>query len=136
MHIYLLFQIVEKSTRDPATDEATVFVGNLPVNTKRVQLIKLFKKYGPVSSIRLRSASGKLLHKHKMRKAAGSLNAYVVLKSKAAVEKSLELNGTEFKGVHLRVTKSTLKTTATSPELNDESKRTIFVGNLKYSKSN
>uniref|UniRef100_A0A1I8NUD8 RRM domain-containing protein n=1 Tax=Stomoxys calcitrans TaxID=35570 RepID=A0A1I8NUD8_STOCA len=123
-------KLAEKSTRDPALDEATVFVGNVPVNTKRVQLIRLFQKYGPVNSIRLRSAAGKILHKHKMRKAAGSLNAYVVLSNKTAAEKALELNGTEFKGVHLRVTKSSLKNPT---DMNDENKRTIFVGNLKYS---
>ncbi|XP_061394694.1 RNA-binding protein 34-like [Musca vetustissima] len=125
-------KLAEKKPRDPAEEEATVFVGNLPVNTKRVQLTKLFKKYGPVNSIRLRTAAGQILHKHKMRKAAGALNAYVVLTSKEAAEKALELNGSEFKGMHLRVTKSSLKHSASALESKEEAKRTIFVGNLKY----
>uniref|UniRef100_T1PIX2 RNA recognition protein n=1 Tax=Musca domestica TaxID=7370 RepID=T1PIX2_MUSDO len=67
-----------------------------------------------------------------MRKASGALNAYVVLQSKTAAEKALELNGTEFKGMHLRVTKSSLKHSASAQESKEEAKRTIFVGNLKY----
>ncbi|XP_073830090.1 uncharacterized protein [Musca autumnalis] len=126
-------KLAEKSSRDPAQEEATVFVGNLPVNTKRVQIAKLFKKYGPVHAIRLRTCAGEILHKHKMRKAAGALNAYVVLPSKEAAEKALELNGTELKGMHLRVTKSSFKHSASAEESKEEIKRTIFVGNLKYS---
>ncbi|XP_005184003.1 RNA-binding protein 34 [Musca domestica] len=125
-------KLAEKKPRDPAQEDATVFVGNLPVTTKRVQLIKLFKKYGPVNSIRMRTAAGQILYKHKMRKASGALNAYVVLQSKTAAEKALELNGTEFKGMHLRVTKSSLKHSASAQESKEEAKRTIFVGNLKY----
>lgn len=67
-----------------------------------------------------------------MRKAAGSLNAYVVLQNKASAEKALELNGVEFKGNHLRITKSAKNIAAQTD--NDEVKRTVFVGNLKYCK--
>lgn len=93
--------------------------------------MRLFKDYGPVNSIRLRSAGGEVLYKHKQRRAAGSLNAYVVLKDKETAEKALSLNGVEFKGHHLRVTLA-----AKNPQSHEkeEAKRTVFVGNLKYSK--
>lgn len=93
--------------------------------------MRLFKDYAPVNSIRLRSAGGKVLHKHKQRKESGSLNGYVVLKDKATAEKSVALNGVEFKGHHLRVT---LASKSPQHHEQEESKRTVFVGNLKYCK--
>ncbi|XP_064550973.1 RNA-binding protein 34 [Drosophila montana] len=130
-----------KRERDPATEAATIFVGNLPINTKRVQLVRLLQPYGTVHSIRLRTAGGKQLFKHKQRKGAGSLNAYVVLDSAAIAEKALALNGTEFKENHLRVTPAAQVRGAVGAAGNDQAsgdadvKRTVFVGNLKYSAS-
>ncbi|XP_034487265.1 nucleolar protein 12 [Drosophila innubila] len=130
---------IEKRERDPAAEAATVFVGNLPINTKRVQIGRLFQPYGTVQSIRLRTAGGKQLFKHKQRKSAVSLNAYVVLESPQIAEKALALNGTEFKECHLRVTPAAKASAGPGPGGNEQSsndadnKRTIFVGNLKYS---
>ncbi|XP_062123360.1 RNA-binding protein 34, partial [Drosophila sulfurigaster albostrigata] len=124
---------------DPADEAATVFVGNLPINTKRVQITRLFQSIGKVQSIRLRTAGGKQLFKHKQRKAAGSLNAYVVLESPEIAAKALSLNGSEFKECHLRVTPAA-KAKAAAGDVSDQAgagdadaKRTVFVGNLKYS---
>ncbi|KAM7360465.1 uncharacterized protein ACRADG_005535 [Cochliomyia hominivorax] len=122
-------KLAAKQIHDPAVEAATVFVGNLPVNTKRIQLIRLFKDLGPVNSIRIRSAGGKVLHKHKQRREAGSLNAYVVLKDKESAEKAVSLNGVEFKDRHLRITLATKSPKADEME---QVKRTVFVGNLKY----
>lgn len=126
-----------KWARDPAAEAATIFIGNLPINTKRVQLGRLLKPFGTVHSIRLRTAGGKQLFKHKQRKAAGSLNAYVVLDNPEIAQKALALNGTQFKENHLRVTPA-----AKSGEVNGvgnehassdaDVKRTVFIGNLKY----
>ncbi|XP_017845279.1 nucleolar protein 12 [Drosophila busckii] len=121
-----------KRERDPAAEAATVFVGNLPINTKRVQLKRLFQPYGKIQTIRLRTAGGKNLFKHKQRKVAGSLNAYVVLETPEIAEKALALNGTEFKDNHLRVTPSA-KAPAMENGSDADAKRTVFVGNLKYS---
>ncbi|XP_052851930.1 LOW QUALITY PROTEIN: RNA-binding protein 34 [Drosophila gunungcola] len=126
-----------KRERNPADEAATVFVGNLPINTKRVQLVKLFHPYGVVQSIRMRTAGGKQLFKHKQRKGAGSLNAYVVLQSPEIAQQALALNGSEFKENHLRVTpaaKVERQGHGQDQQPNDaDAKRTIFVGSLKYS---
>ncbi|XP_016989418.2 nucleolar protein 12 [Drosophila rhopaloa] len=126
-----------KRERNPADEAATVFVGNLPINTKRVQLVKLFQPYGVVQSIRLRTAGGKQLFKHKQRKGAGSLNAYVVLQNAEIAKQALALNGSEFKENHLRVTpaaKAESYAQGQDQQPNDtDAKRTIFVGSLKYS---
>lgn len=114
-------------------------MGNLPINTKRVQIVKLFQPYGTVQSIRLRTAGGKLLFKHKQRKEAGTLNAYVVLESPEIAQKALELHNSEFKDNHLRVTPAAKAVAEwngqNSEQPNDkDAKRTIFVGSLKYCK--
>ncbi|KRJ99030.1 uncharacterized protein Dyak_GE13151, isoform B [Drosophila yakuba] len=126
-----------KWERNPADEASTVFVGNLPINTKRVQLVKLFQPYGLVQSIRLRTAGGKQLFKHKQRKVAGSLNAYVVLQNPEIAQQALSLNGTEFKENHLRVTPAAkaegFGQGADQQPSDKDAKRTIFVGSLKYS---
>lgn len=127
-----------KRERDPAAEAATIFVGNLPINTKRVQLVRLLQPFGTVQSIRLRTAGGKQLFKHKQRKGAGSLNAYVVLSSPEIALKALALNGMEFKENHLRVTPAAKSKGGVEASGNDQAfsdgdvKRTVFVGNLKY----
>lgn len=113
---------VQKS--DP---ESTVFVGNIANNTKRKQLQVLFEKFGKVLSVRLRTIDGKRIFKQDVRKTAESLNAYVVMENPECARKALELSGSEFKGRHIRVNPSINMLTAI------DSKRTIFVGNLKYS---
>uniref|UniRef100_A0A1A9VLW5 RRM domain-containing protein n=1 Tax=Glossina austeni TaxID=7395 RepID=A0A1A9VLW5_GLOAU len=127
----LKIQIQEdKLLRDPAIEAATVFVGNLPVNAKRSQLLRLFKDYGPINSIRIRMANGQIWKNNKMRREAGSLNAYIVLKDNEAAERALSLNGTEFKGNHLRITRTDITDIC---KASTNAKRTVFVGNLKYS---
>lgn len=118
----------EEKEKKPSDPECTVFVGNLPQNIKKQQLITLFKTYGNVISVRLRTALGNTLFKHKSRKETECLNAYVVLDTPENAEKALELSGTEFHGRHIRVTKS-LKGTLINE---DSCKRSVFVGNLKY----
>ncbi|EDW55528.1 nucleolar protein 12 [Drosophila sechellia] len=126
-----------KRIRNPEEEASTVFVGNLPINTKRVQLVKLFQPYGLVQSIRLRTAGGKQLFKHKQRKVAGSLNAYVVLQNPEIAQQALALNGTEFKENHLRVTPASMAEKfgqgKDQQPSDKDAKRTIFVGSLKYS---
>ncbi|TDG50045.1 hypothetical protein AWZ03_003555 [Drosophila navojoa] len=129
-----------KRVRDPAAEAATIFIGNLPINTKRVQLVRLLKPFGTVHSIRFRTAGGKKIFKVKQRKTAGSLNAYVVLDNPEIAQKALTLNGTEFKENHLRVTPAA-KFGKVNGVGNGEAssdadvKRTVFIGNLKYSAS-
>ncbi|XP_034663644.1 RNA-binding protein 34 [Drosophila subobscura] len=125
-----------KWERDPAEEAATIFIGNLPINTKRVQLARLLVPYGKIKSVRLRTAGGTRLFKHKQRKGTDSLNAYVVLESAEIAAKALALNGTEFKENHLRVTPAA-KSGGGGGDNNlpqdADAKRTIFVGSLKYS---
>ena len=40
-----------------AKDARTIFVGNVPVDIKSKEIIKFFKKHGPVESVRIRSVA-------------------------------------------------------------------------------
>lgn len=115
----------EQPNKTLASPGQTLFVGNVPSNTKKVQLIKLFSPFGKVLSARVRTADGKVIFKHKMRKESSALTAYVVLESVEAASKALELNGTLLKDHHLRVQK------AEKVQQNANPKCTVFIGNLK-----
>ncbi|KFP69905.1 RNA-binding protein 34, partial [Acanthisitta chloris] len=119
---------------DEKENRRTVFVGNLPVDCTVQKLKTLFKKYGPIKSIRFRSLvpaedtlSKKLAAiKRKLHPNAKFVNAYVVFKEECDAQKALKENGTEIaSGFHIRVD------TASSNGSHD-SKRSVFLGNLSY----
>eukprot|EP00871_Galdieria_phlegrea_P005318 jgi/Galph1/5788/GphlegSOOS_G4498.1 len=92
----------------------TIFVGNVPVNTKRAKLASFFKQCGPKNAV----LSGELLSER------DSMNAYVVFQSADAVTKALSLNGTVFQNKHLKVDR------AQTPRQSQD--RSVFVGNLPF----
>ncbi|NXF19926.1 RBM34 protein, partial [Rhodinocichla rosea] len=119
---------------DKAADRRTVFVGNLPVSCTVQVLTSLFKKYGPIQSIRFRSlhqqdfsSNGSFSHsRHKVHPNAKSVNAYVVFKEECNAQEALKENGTEIaSGFHIRVD-------TTSKTSSHDSKRSVFLGNLSY----
>ena len=104
-----------------------MFVGNLPKSTTKQQLLKLFSPYGKVKSVRLRSSIGDKLLTSYDRKKAVRLNGYVVFAEQSDAENALSLNGHEFKENIIRVNLAKTKS-------NESGNRTVFVGNLKFSK--
>ncbi|NXV72333.1 RBM34 protein, partial [Atlantisia rogersi] len=119
---------------DETVNRRTVFVGNLPVSCTTQMLKSLFKEYGQIKSIRLRSLipaedtpSKKLAAiKHKVHPNAKFINAYIVFKEECDAVKALNKNGTEItSGFHIRVD------IASRASLHDN-KRSIFLGNLSY----
>ncbi|NWZ13453.1 RBM34 protein, partial [Agelaius phoeniceus] len=123
-----------KWVADKAADKRTVFVGNLPVSCTIQVLTSLFKKYGPIQSIRFRSlhqedfSSNRSFScsRHKVHPNAKSINAYVVFKEECHAQEALKENGTEIaSGFHIRVD------TASKTSSHD-SKRSVFLGNLSY----
>ncbi|XP_064564572.1 RNA-binding protein 34 [Zonotrichia leucophrys gambelii] len=123
-----------KRVADKTAERRTVFVGNLPVSCTVQVLTSLFKKYGPIQSIRFRSlipaedtVSKKVAAiKHKVHPNAKSVNAYVVFKEECHAQEALKENGTEIaSGFHIRVD------TASKTSSHD-SKRSVFLGNLSY----
>ena len=117
-------------------EKRTVFVGNISLSCNRKVLKQLFKKYGTVESVRLRSLKvqpGDMPNKVALRRQkqlveGSSCNAYVVMATEEEAEKSLALSGTLFHGRHLRVDllgRSKVRTAAVQSN-------SVFVGNLPF----
>ncbi|KAK7407148.1 hypothetical protein VNO78_08823 [Psophocarpus tetragonolobus] len=120
----------------------TVFVGNLPLKVKKKTLLKEFKKFGEVESVRIRSVpiqdtkkprKGAILAK-KINDTADSVNAYIVFKTEQSAQDSLAHNMSLVEGNHIRVDRACpprKKHKGESVPLYDN-KRTVFVGNLPF----
>lgn len=120
----------EKSKKAyPKEDELnTVFVGNIPnePNMNEARIKELFSKFGPIKSVRFRTATGQVIFTQKVKKSATSFNAYVVFTNQDDAESSLQLNGHQLNEHHLRVN------LANQYKYESNNKGTIFVGNLPF----
>ncbi|XP_077869463.1 uncharacterized protein LOC100375750 isoform X2 [Saccoglossus kowalevskii] len=123
----------EKLPANPEIEKRTVFIGNLPVDISKKELTKLFKKYGDIESVRLRSAAPSTLAlpkkvvmiKEDFHPDRKNLNAYVVYKEEISALKSLKKNGKVVRGHHIRVDVS-------SNASKHDHQRSVFIGNLPY----
>ncbi|XP_013771668.1 RNA-binding protein 34-like isoform X2 [Limulus polyphemus] len=95
----------KKREDDSEKDMRTVFVGNLPITAESKAIKTLFKQFGKIQSVRIRSA---IPVQPKLPKRVAVIN-----------------NGTLFKGYHLRVDR------VIGGQQHDQ-KRSIFVGNLPF----
>ncbi|KAJ9130412.1 hypothetical protein P3X46_034615 [Hevea brasiliensis] len=120
----------------------TVFVGNLPLKTKKKALMKEFGHYGDIESVRIRSVpivDTKIPKKgaiilNKINDSADSVHAYVVFKAQESAEASLAHNMALVGGHHIRVDRACpprKKLKGEDAPLYDN-KRTLFVGNLPF----
>lgn len=105
-----------------------VFVGNLPTNVKRLKLVKMFKKFGAVLSIRFRTNTGKTFLRKAQIGKTPFLIAFIYFDSREAAEASLVLNG-EKVGENVISVDLDFKEKAVKDPQN-----TVMVGNLKYGK--
>uniref|UniRef100_A0A061SHY7 Nucleolar protein 12 n=1 Tax=Tetraselmis sp. GSL018 TaxID=582737 RepID=A0A061SHY7_9CHLO len=122
--------------------EATLFVGNVPLSCTKKNLKTLFRRFGKVVSVRVRSVPVKLDSKMPRRgavitgttnEARSSMSAYVVMESKEAAEQALSLNMTEFEGKHLRVDLAAAPASKSgAPPVAYDPERTVFLGNLHF----
>jgi len=122
-----------KPQRDDEEEARTIFIGNIPSETKKEELLKLFKSYGKVESIRFRNIVPEDItktkkfafitkQKHSLKK---TINAFLRFKDIDAAKQSLEVNGSVFKEHHLRVDLS-LQGKA------HDNKTSVFLGGLPF----
>ncbi|WVZ61332.1 hypothetical protein U9M48_011230 [Paspalum notatum var. saurae] len=119
----------------------TVFVGNLPLRTKRKALTKEFAAFGDIDSIRIRSVplvDNKLTRKGavlqgKVNEKVDSVHAYIVFKDEQSARAALSHNMALFGDNHIRVDVACppRKKRRGEGPLYDR-KRTVFVGNLPF----
>lgn len=106
-----------------------VYVGNLPNNIKRLKLVRLFKKYGNILSIRFRTNSGKRFMKKAQVKSAPFLIAFIYFETREAAEASVACNGTQIGDNVIHVDLDAEKRVE---ENHNPQSNTVVVGNLKY----
>ncbi|XP_062213063.1 uncharacterized protein LOC133913812 [Phragmites australis] len=137
--------VVGEDDDDAFGDESkllrTVFVGNLPLRTKRKALTKEFVAFGEVESVRIRSvplADTKLSRKDaiikgKVNESADSVHAYIVFKEEQSAHAALSHNMALFGGNHIHVDMACppRKKLRGEGPLYDR-KRTVFIGNLPF----
>ena len=123
----------EKKKEPDPREGRTVFVGNLPTTCTKKQIKRMFRQYGHVETVRIRSmqvAEGSLAVKVAKRThkqiGGSSFNAYIVFSSEKDAEEALALNGTLVEGRHVRVDLA-----GRSREHSHQ--RSVFVGNLPFS---
>uniref|UniRef100_A0ACD6AKI6 Uncharacterized protein n=1 Tax=Avena sativa TaxID=4498 RepID=A0ACD6AKI6_AVESA len=119
----------------------TVFVGNLPLRTKKKALTKEFAAFGEVESVRIRSVpladtkvprKGAVI-KGKINDSGDNVHAYIVFKDEQCARSALSHNMALFNGNHMRVDMACppRKKLRGEGPLYDR-KRTVFVGNLPF----
>ncbi|XP_023227278.1 RNA-binding protein 34-like isoform X3 [Centruroides sculpturatus] len=123
----------QKTSEDYDKDKRTVFVGNLPVTFNKEEIKNIFKSFGVVESIRIRSAAPikptlpkkVAVIKNLYHPDITSYNAYIVFKTEHMAMDSLKLNGTKIQDNHIRVDR-------VNNNQQHDYRKTIFVGNLPY----
>jgi hypothetical protein len=127
------------SEEDPERLARTAFVGNLPLEVERHALSRHFSKYGPVESVRIRSAAAanpKMTQKAAVIKreldatVRDAVNAYVVFASVESLRSAVADNGAVAFGRHLRI--DAAGEVGSSSAGKRESSSSVFLGNLPF----
>lgn len=137
-------------------DDRTVFVGNLPVSTKRKDLVRLFKACGKIASTRIRSVATQteqavklpphqagnqklvqqiLVNQRKVDTSAkATVQGYVVFADVESVEEALKLNNTPIPvdGQEESSTSTTRRMRVDRVNKEYDARRSVFLGNLPY----
>ncbi|KAL0269191.1 UNVERIFIED_CONTAM: hypothetical protein PYX00_007002 [Menopon gallinae] len=111
----------------------TIFVGNIPASYDHKKVQKLFNKFGPVETARIRCVAVANMNMSKKTSAItkkfhesrNSVSAYVVFKLKESVEKAVAQNGMLLDGHHLRIDYA-------EPQKRQDIKKSVFVGGLPF----
>uniref|UniRef100_A0A1B6HVD8 RRM domain-containing protein n=1 Tax=Homalodisca liturata TaxID=320908 RepID=A0A1B6HVD8_9HEMI len=107
----------ECSAEESTGHTQSIFVGNLPTDITIGTIKKLFRKFGLVLKVKLRSQGSD--------KEKTGMNASVKFSTLESCKAALELNGKLYKGHHLRVSLSNEK-------VNSNKENGVFVGNLAF----
>lgn len=120
-------------TKHPDAEARTIFIGNVHMQVKRKELLKVFSNYGKVEAVRIRGvAVGEqgMLKKvaqvtGQMHPSRSSVTAYVRFESTDSVTAALEANGMILREYHLNVDRAVHETKR-------ELRNAVFVGNLPF----
>ncbi|KAK0087120.1 hypothetical protein PV325_001729 [Microctonus aethiopoides] len=116
-----------------AVDRRTIFIGNVPKDSKESRIRGVFKKFGPIESLRIRGvvpSSPKLPYKvaaitHQIHTKVPFICLFIVYGNEESAKAALAMNGKKLDGNYLRVDLA-----GTQKEY--EPKKTIFIGNIPF----
>lgn len=123
---------LKKLTKE--TEKRTIFVGNLNCDCKKEELVKIFKPYGKIETVRFRNIVPEDITKPKkyayitkqQHPNKKSINGFVRFKEEESANNAArEVNGMEYKDRHLRVD------VANKSKVHDN-KRSVFLGALPF----
>lgn len=116
-------------------DKRTIFIDNVPKETKSADIKKVFRQFGPINNLRFRGiipANPKFSKKiaaikNNIHPKVTTVTVYVNYKSEESARKALDMNGKIFQEnyVHVRIA-------AKSVQKEFDSKKSVFLGNLKF----
>jgi len=127
--------------RDEEKEKRTIYIGNLPGDVTKKQIIALLKDCGGVETVRLRGAARpdmkttkkQAIIQRKFHEKRNNIIAYARFKDIDCAQMSLKLNGNKMGDQTIRVDLA-LKDDSSSAQNRDQSKA-IFVGNLGFATS-
>ncbi|XP_050466889.1 RNA-binding protein 34-like [Cataglyphis hispanica] len=113
----------------------TIFIDNIPKETKETEIRKVFSKFGPINNLRFR---GIVPQDTKMSKKVAAIKkqihpkvttvvVFINYKSEESAQKALSMNGKIFEGNYIHV-----KIVDKSEKKEWDSKKAVFIGNLKF----
>eukprot|EP00892_Ulva_mutabilis_P007239 jgi/Ulvmu1/4888/UM020_0174.1 len=124
---------------DPAATKRTVFVGNVPADTKKSSLKALFSKYGTIETVRLRSLPidnesrmprTQQIKAGKVNASGMSANAFIRFHSREDANAACAANMSIFQHHHLRVDIAAPRSADTPATAHYPPARSVFIGNL------
>lgn len=118
-------------------DKRTIFIDNIPKETKEAAIKKVFSKFGPINNLRFRNI---IPQDPKMSKKVAAITkqihpkvttvvVYINYKSQESAQKALSMNGKIFQGNYIQVQIVSDK----SMKKEWDSKKAVFLANLNYS---
>lgn len=116
-----------------AVDRRTIFIGNVPKDSKESRIRGVFKKFGPIESLRIRGvvpSSPKLPYKvaaitHQIHTKVPFICLFIVYGNEESAKAALAMNGKKLDGNYLRVDLA-------GAQKEYEPKKTIFIGNIPF----
>ncbi|EFN74665.1 RNA-binding protein 34 [Camponotus floridanus] len=126
--------------RQEDIDKKTIFIDNIPKDTKEAEIKKVFSKFGPINNLRFRNIVPQNL---KMSKKVAAITkqihpkvttvvVYINYKSKESAQKALSMNGKIFQGNYIHV--QIVSDKSMKKEWNN--KKAVFIANLRYGTDN
>lgn len=114
-------------------NKKTIFIDNIPRETKAGTLKKVFSKYGHIDNLRFRGIIPKNFKtpkkvaaiKQDIHPKAVTVTAYINYKSEESAKKALCMSGKKFEGNYINVQ-------IVAEQNNHDIKKSVFIGNLKF----